>query len=54
MSEHDVCRVDVTKSHEPVFVKNSKGDADLYVRINNSTRLLNTQDALQYVRKHWR
>lgn len=54
VSEQDLCRLDVTKSHEPVFVKNSKGDADLYVRINNSTRLLNTQDALQYVRKHWR
>ncbi len=54
VGDKDVCRLDVAPSHEPVFVKNSKGDADLYVRINNSTRLLNTQDALQYVRKHWR
>lgn len=51
---HDVCRVDVKPSPEPVFVTNDKGDADLYVRLNNSTRLLNTADALKYVRQHWR
>ena len=51
---HDVCRLDVEPSPEPVFVTNDKGDADLYVRLNNSTRLLNTADALRYVRQHWR
>ena len=51
---HDVCRLDVKASPEPVFVSNDKGDADLYVRLNNSTRLLNTADALKYVRQHWR
>jgi ATP-dependent Lon protease len=51
---HDVCRIDVKPSPEPVFVSNDKGDADLYVRLNNSTRLLNTADALKYVRQHWR
>jgi ATP-dependent Lon protease len=50
----DVCRLDVKPSDEPVFVRNSKGDADLYVRINNSTRLLNTADALSYIRKRFR
>ena len=51
---HDVCRLDVKPSTEPVFVTNDKGDADLYVRLNNSTRLLNTADALKYVRQHLR
>ena len=51
---HDVCRLNVNPSQEPVFVANDKGDADLYVRLNNSTRLLNTADALKYVRQHWR
>lgn len=50
---HDVCRLDVKPSADPVFVTNDKGDADLYVRLNNSTRLLNTADALKYVRQHW-
>ena len=36
-----------------MFVK--KGDtADLYVRINNSTRLLNTADAVDYIAARWR
>jgi ATP-dependent Lon protease len=51
---HDVCRVDVQPSPEPVFVTNDKGDADVYVCLNNSTRLLNTADSLKYVRQHWR
>jgi len=50
----DVCRLDVKPSSEPVFVGNDKVDADLYVRLNNSTRLLNTADALKYLRQHWR
>ncbi len=54
VDSHDVCRLDVKPSPEPVFVSNDKGDADLYVRLNNSTRLLNTADALKYVRQHWR
>jgi ATP-dependent Lon protease len=51
---YEVCRLDVKPSGEPVFVANDKGDADLYVRLNNSTRLLNTADALKYVRQRWR
>jgi ATP-dependent Lon protease len=51
---NDICRIDVNPSPDPVFVTNDKGDADLYVRLNNSTRLLNTADSLKYVRQHWR
>ena len=49
-----VCRVDVTAGAEPTFVTGSTGDADLYVRLNNATRLLNTAEALNYVRTRWR
>jgi ATP-dependent Lon protease len=49
-----VCRVDVAPGKKPTFVSGSKGEADLYVRLNNSTRLLNTADALDYVSSHWR
>ena len=50
---HEVCRVDVAPSSTPVFV--SKGNSsDLYVRINNSTRLLNTAEAVEYIAAHWR
>ena len=47
--EGTVCRVDVHVGKSPMFVRGGKGEADLYVRLNNSTRLLNTADALEYV-----
>lgn len=50
----DVCRIDVEPSGSPVFVRLGKVGADLYVRLNNSTRLLNTAEALEYVRSRWR
>jgi ATP-dependent Lon protease len=49
-----VCRVDVQRGAKPTFVRGSKSDADLYVRLNNVTRLLNTADALEYSNSHWR
>lgn len=52
--EGTVCRVDVLPGKSPTFVRGGKGEADLYVRLNNSTRLLNTADALEYVRSRWR
>lgn len=54
LDQCEVCRLDVHPSSEPVFVRNSKGDADLYVRINNSSRLLNTADALVYINKRFK
>jgi ATP-dependent Lon protease len=52
--EGTVCRIDVGPGKRPTFVKGGKGEADLYVRLNNSTRLLNTADAVEYVGSHWR
>lgn len=48
-----VCRVDVAPGKGPSFVRGGKGEADLYVRLNNATRLLNTADALEYVKSRW-
>jgi ATP-dependent Lon protease len=36
-----------------VFVRSGKATADFYVRLNNSTRLLNTAEALEYIQVHW-
>lgn len=52
-AEGTVCRIDVERGKKPTFVRGGKGEADLYVRLNNSTRLLNTADALEYVSSHW-
>jgi ATP-dependent Lon protease len=49
-----VCRMDVDRGKKPTFVRTGKGAADLYVRLNNSTRQLNTADALEYVSSNWR
>lgn len=49
-----ICRVDVAPGKGPRFVRGSKGGADLYVRLNNATRLLNTAEALEYVGTRWR
>lgn len=48
-----VCRVEVAPSRRPVYVTAGK-NADLYVRLNNSTRLLNTAEAVDYIASHWR
>lgn len=53
-AEGTVCRLDVGRGKKPTFVRGGKGEADLYVRLNNSTRLLNTADALEYVTSRWR
>lgn len=48
--EGDVCRVDVKPSNQPVYVGE---DAQLFVRMGNSTRSYNTRDAIEYVRTRW-
>jgi len=48
-----VCRVDVKASPTPIFVKGTKGETELFVRLNNATRALNVAEALDYVRTHW-
>ena len=46
----EICRIDAGRSLEPVFVKNKETKAtDFYVRMNNSTRALTTEDALRYI-----
>ena len=51
---NEVCRIDVKPAGAPIFMRGQKTDGDFYVRLNNSTRLLTTADALDYVRSHWR
>jgi ATP-dependent Lon protease len=52
--EGTVCRIDVRPGEKPTFARRNKGEADLYVRLNNSTRLLNTADAVEYIGSRWR
>jgi hypothetical protein len=48
-----VCLVDVTPAPVPVYARTTKGDVCFYVRINNTTRMLEGPDILSYVNGHW-
>jgi len=50
---YEVCRLDVQPAKAPIFIHAQKSGGDFYVRLNNSTRLLNTAEALDYIRSHW-
>jgi hypothetical protein len=49
-----VCLLDVTPSPSPVYAKTTKGDHCFYVRVNNTTRLLEGPDTQAYIEGHWR
>lgn len=57
IDEKDVCRVDVSASPKPVFVRSKTGKgqptADFFVRMGNSTRPYNTAEVLEYVKDWW-
>jgi uncharacterized membrane protein YeaQ/YmgE (transglycosylase-associated protein family) len=51
----EVCRLDVEPSPDPVFLDEPGGsrEADMYVRMGNSTRKLLTDEAFEYSKHHW-
>lgn len=48
-----VCLVDVAPSAEPVYAKTTKGTNCFYVRMNNTTRLLEGPQILTYIKSRW-
>lgn len=50
---HEVCRLDVARSSEPVWAKTSKDDRVFFVRMNNSTRVMPEDDLDSYVADRW-
>lgn len=47
-----VCVVDADKAPEPVFVKGPAG-SQFYIRVGNTTRLLDPAETLSYVQMNW-
>ena len=45
-----ICVLDTSKSLEPVFVKGNKG-AEFYVRVGNTTRLLDSEQTLAWIER---
>ena len=48
-----LCRLEVQPATEPTFVRSGKAEAEFYIRLGNSTRRLNTAEALDYIRTRW-
>jgi hypothetical protein len=49
----DICVVDASPSPKPVYVKEANAE-NLYIRTGNSTRLLTSREAVEYVKQHWK
>lgn len=47
-----VCRIEVKRSSEAVFMKGAKGN-EFYVRQGNTTRSLDVEEAHRYIKLHW-
>ena len=53
-SGHDVCRIEVQPSPDPVYVDEKGGKPQqLYIRTGNATRALDIRDIIEYSRHHW-
>ncbi|MCY4368315.1 MAG: ATP-binding protein [bacterium] len=48
-----VCLIDVEPSPSPVYAKTTKGDNCFYVRMNNTTRMLEGPHIVSYIGGHW-
>ncbi len=48
----EVCVVSAEASPRPVYVKEDSAE-NLYIRAGNSTRLLTSREAVEYVKQHW-
>ncbi len=49
----EVCLIHARASREPIYAKLSKGDQVFFVRVNNSTRVLEGPDLVSYVQSRW-
>jgi len=50
---HEICRVDVARSSQPVGAKTSTTDRVFFVRMNNSTRELPEGELGAYLADRW-
>jgi type I restriction enzyme R subunit len=50
---HEICRIDVARSSQPVWAKTSKQDRIFFVRMNNSTRALPEEELTGYLNDRW-
>jgi hypothetical protein len=55
---HDICQVSIKPASKPIWIetKDDKGQKSeqLFIRTNNSSRALNTREALEYAGHRWK
>ena len=54
VSSEVVCLVDVERAPAPTYAKTTKGDGCFYVRVNNTTRMLEGPHIPDYINGHWK
>lgn len=48
-----ICRIEVKKSNEPVYVIVNQKDYEFNIRLNNQNQTLNLPNINSYIREHW-
>ena len=52
IDDNDICSVHVEPSHKPVYIEDGNQSL-IYIRVGNSTKALNTKEAISYIQEHW-
>lgn len=52
VADHDVCIIEVEKSHKPVFMT-SDGKKELYIRQGTTSRWLDPEETYKYIEANW-
>ncbi len=50
---HEICRLDVARSSQPVWARTSKDERVFFVRMNNSTRPRPEAEVPAYLADRW-
>ena len=53
VEDKSVCIIDVERSPEPVFVKESGKEKMFYIRAGNTSRYLDSEETHKYIEMHW-
>lgn len=48
----DICSVHVEPSAKPVYIEDGNQSL-IYIRVGNSSKALNTKEAISYIQEHW-
>jgi hypothetical protein len=52
LNGQQICVVDVTAAKEPVYIKGERG-SEFYIRFGPTSRMLDTEEAVNYISMHW-